>query len=103
MQGDVNDAVEYGKDAIVSFETLFELDVLVPERMSQKIQTNAFCSAIEKTIFRRLVMLDRSKYKVGCKQGWWARTCSVLSSRLSCYDKTRSHRIKSLEQRQSRS
>lgn len=56
MQRDVDDAIEYGEDAVVSFESLFELNVLVPERVSQEVQANTLCSAIEESVVIVLVL-----------------------------------------------
>lgn len=48
MQRDLDDAAEDGKDTTGLFLTFFKLDVLVPERMSQEVQSDTFSSALEK-------------------------------------------------------
>jgi len=34
----------------VAIQTFFELDVLIPERMSEKVEANTVCSSLEKPL-----------------------------------------------------
>lgn len=49
MHGNTGDASEQSKDAVLSFHSVFEIEVLVPEWMRQKIEANALRASLEKS------------------------------------------------------
>lgn len=49
MHRDMDDSAKDGKDAIVCFLTLFVLEVSIPERMGEKIETDIIGCAFEES------------------------------------------------------
>lgn len=48
MHGNMDDSGKNGKDAIVGVMSFLKLDVLVPERMSKKVEADADSTAFKK-------------------------------------------------------
>ena len=47
MHWNENDTIQNSEDPIVLFHALLELEVLVPERMSQEVEADAGCASLE--------------------------------------------------------
>jgi hypothetical protein len=47
MHGDVDDPSKQHKLLVILLEPLFEFQILVPERMCEKVEADAACSALE--------------------------------------------------------
>lgn len=52
----MDDPFENGEDVVVRFQTLFKLNVLIPERMGQEVQSNTICSTFKQSIRKRSVL-----------------------------------------------
>ena len=50
MHGNMYDAVKDSKHLVVRFESLFEFQVFVPERMSEEVKPNTTGAALEKPV-----------------------------------------------------
>lgn len=50
--------IQYSEYFILSFQTLLELQVLIPERMSKEVETNTNCTPLKQSMSLALA-LDR--------------------------------------------
>ena len=50
MHRDMDETPIYGEHLIVCFNTFFEFQIFVPERMSQEVKTNAACATLEEPV-----------------------------------------------------
>ena len=52
MHGDMNDALEDGKDVIMRLLPLFVLEELVPEGVGQEVQADVLCGPLKQSRLR---------------------------------------------------
>ena len=50
MHGNMDDASKDGEHLVVCFESLFEFQVFVPERMSKEVKSNTTRAPLEKPV-----------------------------------------------------
>lgn len=50
----MNDSVENSEDTILCFHTLFEFEVLVPERVREEVEADAVCTTLKQSKDERL-------------------------------------------------
>lgn len=81
MHRNMNDASEDCKDPTRRVYALFELQILVPERMRKEVKSYAVRTALEESKLSVLALKGMVRCRRGLKQEWWVRTLSVLSFR----------------------
>lgn len=59
----MNDAIQYLKNSILSTESIFILDIFVPENVTKEVQAYMICSSLEKTIFVSMLCLKSYEKK----------------------------------------
>lgn len=65
----MNDTTQKSEDLVLSFDTFLKFNILVPERVSKKIKTDAVCTAFKETVFGGLARYTSFLLGVGWDQG----------------------------------
>lgn len=78
MHGNVNDTTQGGEDSVIGFQALLKLEVLVPERMGQKVETDTVRTSFEEPEYESQCLAQAEGNGNGYEAGRQSTCAGVL-------------------------